>query len=105
MPRWCDTCNQPLTKSGQARPCPCYFCNDCPNATLACKMGNQYCVRDIKGENVPTLFDYERVDDIKYLFIPAPYTRCAGCIHRIKVKYYNMLEIRPFEETVEDLPF
>lgn len=105
MPRWCDTCHQPLTENGQARPCPCYFCNNCPNATLACKLGEQYCVKNSKGENVPTPFDPARVDDVKYLFIPAPFSRCAGCIHRLKEKYYTILEIKPFEEIVEDLPF
>ena len=106
MPRWCDTCIQPLTESGQARPCPCYFCNDCQKATLACKMGLQYCVYDgRKKENVPTAFDPARVDDVKYLFIPTAFSRCAGCMYRIKRKYYTILETRPFDEIVEDLPF
>ena len=105
MPQWEHTCSQPLTESGQARPCPCYFCNDCPNATLACKMGEQYCVKNYKGENIPTPFIYERAEDIKYQFIPTPFTRCAGCMYWLLIKTYNILETRPFDEIVEDLPF
>lgn len=109
MSIWIDACHQPfevIDGVTHVRPCPCYYCNDCPNATLDCKMGKQYCVYDsYKKKNIPTPFRFELLDTVHYLHIPQVYTRCAGCIFRLKHEYYNICEVRPFKEVVEDLPF
>ena len=37
MSMWIDACHQPVEVIDgvtHARPCPCYYCNDCPNAPV-----------------------------------------------------------------------
>ena len=102
MPRWLDCCHQPTEiVDGKicARPCPCYFCNTCERATLDCKMGKHYCVRP-KGskQDVPTPFKFELLELCEYRYIPTPFTRCFACMFRLKHPFYNIFEIRPFEE-------
>ena len=109
MSLWLDCCHQPTEiVDGKicARPCPCYFCNTCERATLDCKMGKQYCVRP-KGskQDVPTPFKFELLELCEYRYIPTPFTRCFACMFRLKHPFYNIFEIRPFEEIIEDLPF
>ena len=108
MPSFVGICTQPLTENGQPLPCPCRFCNDCPDATLACKNGLQYCVWDSQQKkNVPKPFDITRADDIRYLYIPMAYTRCDACIYNLNFKFYSSCigEYAPFKSEITDLPF
>ncbi len=110
MPDWLNTCCQTLGDDGQPRPCPCRYSHKCPDATLDCKMGRQWCYNCITGE------------DGKFLHTPAKnpagiyfpcntYTAisrdCNLCAFHLKHPFYSSIlgEYRPFEEEVEDLPF
>lgn len=109
MPSWENFCHQTTeTVNGMtcARPCPCSQCNECPKATLDCKMGKQYCVWDsYKQRAIPTPFRFDLLDKVHYLHIPQVYTRCSVCMFRLKHEMYNITEIKPFKQEIEDLPF
>ena len=119
MSRWLDTCMQPVPvdDTGMAVPkrCPCSMVKSCPDCSLECLQGKKWCMfwttkSGKQRRHVYDYFLYKTLEDSEiavYTSIPTPFTCCHICMYRIKVPYYSSLlgEYKPFEETVEDLPF
>lgn len=119
MPRWLDTCTQPvpIDEDGMSHPqrCPCSQVRLCPDCTLECLQGKKWCMfwttkngKERRQKYDPVLYrELEKKEYRVFTTIPAPFSSCHICMYRMKFPYYSTLlgESEPFEQIFEDLPF
>ena len=119
MADYLDTCLQdvPINKDGLFEPqrCPCSKVKSCPDCTLECLQGKQWCMFWVSksGKEKRQKYDANLYRDLDrkgykvFTTIPAPFTCCHICMYNLKRPFYSSVlgEYKPFEEEIEDLPF